>query len=306
MAIIVTYIHSSRQATLGIETSHDIDEVTYSDPYFIGSPIFLVKKFTGYSNYNWRVIHFSHAISSQDSNLTVYLLEAENNIEYLAKTLKKRRVGINSLVPRGTLVEVDFGYHSSVYKANGDTRSGKRYTSNVLFNEMHKRRLAIVVNSSGHRVQVVPISSKKPPIGDKSCFLVSSASLSMLIQYNQTHIDSYAICSMLQTVSTSRILPPKYQRRTALRDTGYPAKIRRPDSNKLNDALANTLNLTQISSLSKKLSEATSTIDSQAIELARVKADLEKFRNLTKTYVRDFYDVGDDEAMEYIQSDLSS
>lgn len=96
---------------------------------------------------------------------------------------------------------------------------------------MHKRRLAIVVKATGQRVQIVPISSNEPPVGDRTCFVLDRASLEKLTHYNDENKQSFAICSMIETISLTRIFPPLAKpirdqgRQAAQRSDGYPHKL---------------------------------------------------------------------------------
>ncbi|WP_155858670.1 hypothetical protein [Acinetobacter sp. BMW17] len=89
--------------------------------------------------------------------------------EFLTKTLKDNKArghgGINQLLHKGKIVEVEFGHYHNVFKIAKNKKLGtnKRYKSTVQNGEMHKRRLAIVVKvQPNNMVQVVPITSKEP------------------------------------------------------------------------------------------------------------------------------------------------
>ncbi|MDC5398344.1 type II toxin-antitoxin system PemK/MazF family toxin [Acinetobacter baumannii] len=215
--------------------------------------IYLNKKFSASECYRWKVLEVRDVSAvDQERSLVVFLQSEHNdNEEFLTQTLKRNKKsnhgGINKLLFKGKLVEVEFGHYHSVFKLNNDIRSNKRYTSTLQHGEMHKRRLAIVVKVQGSMVQVVPITSSPASASDKSAFILEPSTLEKTVYYKENH-DSWVICSMIQTVSASRILPLEIKRkyrekRDRPRNTLYILRISKKDSINLDRALLHSVNL---------------------------------------------------------------
>lgn len=227
---------------LGAESLSGITETLLPDFSPEGHAISITKFFEGQQAHRWQVISVDH---SDPSSVNVHLKPRENSNEeeFLYKTHSNRRRVISNL-RQGTFVEVDFGYIPAVKKANGDLRSNKRYPDTINRGEMHKRRLCIVVNAKPTGVQVVPITSQPQSDRDLSTFLLSHDSLSELTNYNNANVPAYALCSMIETVATTRILPPRSFRLGAgwqLRDTSYRQALTKPDKRKFSEALAHSI-----------------------------------------------------------------
>ncbi|HAV5944237.1 TPA: hypothetical protein JI228_18195 [Acinetobacter baumannii] len=215
--------------------------------------IYLNKKFSSSECYRWKVLEVRDVSAADEERSLVVFLQSEHNIyeEFLTQTLKRNKKsnhgGINKLLFKGKLVEVEFGHYHSVFKLNNDIRSNKRYTSTLQHGEMHKRRLAIVVKVQGSMVQVVPITSRPASASDKSAFILEPSTLEKTVYHKENH-DSWVICSMIQTVSASRILPieikGKYRgKRDRPRNTLYILRISKKDSINLDRALLHSVNL---------------------------------------------------------------
>lgn len=219
--------------------------------------IYLTKKFSTSACYRWKLLDINDVeIPGFSRSLHIILQETlSTDEEFLTKTLKENKArghgGINQLLHKGKIVEVEFGHYHNVYKIAKNKKLGtnKRYKSTVQSGEMHKRRLAIVVKvQPDNMVQVVPITSKEPRSkNDKSCFKLEPETLIESV-YFSSEIDSWVICSMIQTVSVTRILPLEKKRKYRKqyehpRNTSYTFKISKQDSLNLDRALLHAVNL---------------------------------------------------------------
>lgn len=219
--------------------------------------IYINKKFIKSECYRWKLLNvIDVSVPNTIRALHVVLGKVlTENDEYLTQTLKRNKArgtgGISSLLYKGKLVEVEFGHYSNVYKANTGKhlRSNKRYPSTIQNGEMHKRRLAIVTKVHNNMVQVVPITSQPPDSKDKSCFKLEADTLKETVYFDPEK-ESWAICSMLQTVAFTRILPietsKQFRRhRERPRNSSYRLKISKQDSINLDNALLSAVNLGQ-------------------------------------------------------------
>ncbi|WP_180109578.1 MULTISPECIES: hypothetical protein [unclassified Acinetobacter] len=133
--------------------------------------IYLTKKFSTSACYRWKLLDINDVETLGFSRSLHIILQETTSTdeEFLTKTLKENKArghgGINQLLHKGKIVEVEFGHYHNVYKIAKNKKLGtnKRYKSTVQSGEMHKRRLAIVVKvQPDNMVQVVPITSKEP------------------------------------------------------------------------------------------------------------------------------------------------
>lgn len=241
---------------LGEEKLIDIEEFLLYE-WKSDKKIYINKKFIKSECYRWKLLGVKDVPAPETvRSLNVILKEVTTeNDEYLTQTLKRNKArgagGIGSLLHKGKLVEVEFGHYSSVYKANTGKhlRSNKRYVSTVQNGEMHKRRLAIVTKVHNNMVQVVPITSQPPDVRDKTCFKLEQDTLKETV-YFDPKIDSWVICSMIQTVAVTRILPIEINKsyrkpRERPRNSSYRLKISKTDSINLDKALLSAVNLGQ-------------------------------------------------------------
>lgn len=240
---------------LGEERLLNIEE--YFLPKISGTtPVFLNKKFTSCICYRWKVISVHDINEDGYGRVLEVCLEPkhDSNEEYLSQTLKKNRKsghkGLQGILYKGKVVEVDFGHTFDIYKCNRDIRTNKRYPSTVQGGEMHKRRLAVVVNVLPKgQVQVVPITSKEPDSADKTSFQLDQATLEKTI-YHSDNIQSWVLCSMVQTVSVNRILPVEvkrsFRRSTERpRNTNYLIKISSVEILNLDRSLLHAIGLSK-------------------------------------------------------------
>lgn len=245
---------NSQGNLLGEEILIDIEEFLLYE-WKADKKIYINKKFGKSTCYRWKLLGVKDVcIQGYQRSLNIVLEKVTTeNDEYLTQTLKRNKArgagGIGTLLHKGKLVEVEFGHYSSIYKANTGKhlRSNKRYTSTVQNGEMHKRRLAIVTKVQNNMVQVVPITSQAPDIKDKACFKLEQDTLKATA-YFVPEVESWALCSMLQTVAVTRILPievtkPYRKPREHPRNSSYRLKISKVDSINLDRALLSAVNL---------------------------------------------------------------
>tara|TARA_R110000765_G_scaffold425778_1_gene539570 strand:+ start:5112 stop:6122 length:1011 start_codon:yes stop_codon:yes gene_type:complete len=259
--MLTIYLLHGTTDELGREQSQGISEILFPDVNYVQNKhaITITKMFAGQQCHRWEVKSVDHPKANEIIIGLVPRIPRQPEI-YLSQTHKVKR-SVISLLRKGTLVEVDYGYIPSVKKCSGDTKSNKRYPDVRQLGEMHKRRLAIVVKASGARVQIVPISSSEPPIGDRACFEMARSSLEKLTHYNDKSKRSFAVCSMIETVALTRILPPlakpvrKGGRQEPQRSDGYPHKLSNIDVQALDKALSVTVGIGDYNEIKVKNTE---------------------------------------------------
>ncbi|WGS50157.1 type II toxin-antitoxin system PemK/MazF family toxin [Paraburkholderia sp. D15] len=245
----------------GRESFEDIEEALI--PSSETFKVFCVKKFAGTNNYRWHVesVVCTSAPGDPTASYKVELSELNQRVPevYLEQTLRNTGAAVNRVLWTGTLVEVDYGFIQSVGGHDGVVRTNERYSDTLQQGEMHKRRLAVVVNVSGGRVKVAPVTSNPQAGQDKTCFELDPTTLSKLSFYGSSGKQSWVLCSMLETVSVSRILPPmsKFLVRGRERDgrnVHYTQKLNANELKLLESALLHAIGITDYSSLKDELS----------------------------------------------------
>lgn len=264
---------------------------------------FMVKKFENRQNYNWVV---KNIIQHENNNELYFDILIESNISkvpevYLPQTLKRLRQKPTRLLYFGTLVEVEFGATQSIVK-DKDIKKTKRYPNVLQKNEMRKRRLAIVVKVlSDYRVQIVPITSVDPG-SDLSTFQLSRETLDSLVFYGNSGKESWALCNMLQTVSTTRILPPiskQVERKTNkdlsayvrhIRNEQYKHKLSAHDRTILTNTLLKTYSsddYLDLKETKRKYLELLRQIEADRLVNVAEKEELEKYKKVCELYELD-------------------
>ncbi|TVK98905.1 hypothetical protein AYI84_19425 [Shewanella algae] len=224
---------------LGTESSSNIEQVLC--PKGSGDhSITITKFFHGQDVHRWLITDIVHPSNSEVNIFLSPRILTKKEV-FLTKT-RKSHPSIIKKIQKGTLVEVEFGYVQQVKRSDGEIRTNKRYPDMLHQGEMHKRRLSIVVGVKGMLVRVVPITSvEEQNLNDKSIFEVSNQSLQELVHYNDPSKCSFAICSSMQTVAMSRILPPLSKQTgkpKPYRDSRYPHKLVVGDIKSLEAALS--------------------------------------------------------------------
>ncbi len=247
-------------------------------PTFESYPTFCIKKFSGFSNQRWRVesVEKVSAMGFSPVHCEVYLSKARERVpeEYLSQSLKKAKRLANNVLFHGTLVEIDFGFVSSAISPGGNIDFCEGYFDTLQRNEMHKRRLAIVTKASRWTAQVVPVSTVSRDALDKTSFLLTS-DLTPLVSYGGG-LPSWAVCDMLQTVSTGRILPPLStypvgsNTRTGRR-ASYPYRLNKGDTRSLKSAMAHASGISDYDALHRVAAD----FDAMEIELKALRNSLE-------------------------------
>ncbi|KMQ77081.1 hypothetical protein ACS33_16660 [Edwardsiella ictaluri] len=231
----VRYLLEGNDTLLGTEAYQSITEITLPLPDDGGHKITLTRFFSGQTSHRWLVERVQHSDEQVDLFLTPRT-ECADEI-FLAKTYSAKRT-VAARITKGTLVEVEYGFIQSTKRLTGKISSIKRYPDLVQNGEMHKRRLAIVVNSRLPTLQVIPVTSVHPKTGDKTIFEISEDSLSSLVHYNNPAIRSFGLGSMIQTVSLRRVLPPMtIQGGRRYRDVSYTHRLNRDDMKALEAAI---------------------------------------------------------------------
>lgn len=259
---------------LGTETLDGVSEALLPR-YQEDSKIYCIKKFDGNACYQWLVLSVEKTAPLATACASFKIVfEAPSNsdpVEYLYQTLNKGKGRtLQSIVRPGNLVEIDYGHELAVGRSDGELRSNKRYSDTIQKGEMHKRRLAIVVNISRRStLQVVPITSVEPAAVDKTAFEISSATLNQLTFYGRSGKRSWAIANMIETVSTRRVLPPvsyfTHRGHTRFgRDTNYSVSLSSPETRSLKEALLHSISVRDYFDNLNALSQARARI--QALE----------------------------------------
>jgi uncharacterized protein YifN (PemK superfamily) len=230
---VATYTH------LGSETHEDIEEVLLPNNPTQNDPIFFTKKFRGNSEYRWEVQSMAEDATAAHRTYTVKLRRRSQVPKkyYLKNILAAQAQNAAHVLHPWCLVEVEFGHSLAVGKQNGNLGSSKRYADTVQLLSMPKRRLAIVLQvhlGRNELVQVIPITSKAPRVGDNSAVEVTSS----LINMEHYQKPSWAVCSMVQTVTASRIMAPSLKSKPhAVRDTRFRTLVRGNVRDNLKDAI---------------------------------------------------------------------
>ncbi|MFC4421555.1 type II toxin-antitoxin system PemK/MazF family toxin [Cupriavidus pampae] len=226
---------------LGHEAHHGIEQVLLPLSPTAGNPIFLTKKFIGHPEYRWQV-HSVHRAPGANRMIYRVLLIRRTQIDkqyYLKNILASRRKGARSVLHPWALVEVEFGHHFNVGDATGNFKESKQYVDTIQLYSMPKRRLAVVTQVIERKaedlVQVIPISSKLPEADEQSTVEVTSQLIRM-VHYQKR---SWAICTMIQTVTASRIIAPLVARTSRLhsRDPTFGIVVRGHIRTQLKDAI---------------------------------------------------------------------
>lgn len=270
----ITYLDSTNnRAVLGFEEAFSISELPYPAAERCQHVMTITKIFDGQDCHRWKVCSVHHP---NPTDIEI-LLEPRKGAKYevfLYKTIKNQRFNIQSSLRKGTLIEVDFGFIYSVKKASGLFGTCKRYVDQPSKGEMHKRRLAIVVKASRERVQVVPITSQTPLQADShTSFALDNATLAPLINYNNPIKNSYAIAGMIQSVSPTRVLPPRTldRRGFAERDTRYRYRLSTPELQEFERCLANAVGLSDLLHLKENLRLEKVAHEAALLELDRLR-----------------------------------
>ncbi|GAB7528519.1 hypothetical protein PS3A_09270 [Pseudomonas sp. 3A(2025)] len=253
--IIVRYLESVvdgkgevSHALIGTETYVGIREalipaMPYPKPGKEPHPVFLTKCFVGIEHHIWRLENIRVALTEGrlPAIYTIYIKRHDTSKEeFLHQTLKKNpATTIAKLLRQGTLVEVDYGFVQQTARFNADLKTNKRYMDTLLNAEMHKQRLAVVVKViSKNLIQVAPVTSQSTPDGDRTIFRLEQSTLDKMPRYKHSGKDSHVICSMLESVSIQRVLPPmSYFKNTTGRNPNYGITLSRGEIRALKESL---------------------------------------------------------------------
>lgn len=176
-------------------------------------PIYVTKCFSTSQFHRWELQSVvSTPANGADPAVFTILLKAQDVAKevFLYQTLKKDgNQTITKLLRPGTLVEVDYGFVQHTGRTDASTKTNKRYSDTLLAGEMYKRRLAVVVKVvSTNLVQVAPVTSVQPSLGDKSVFQIEQRTLNRMPRYKFSGKSSYVLCGRTESVSIQRLLPP--------------------------------------------------------------------------------------------------
>lgn len=232
----VNYWLESDCSLLGTEIYQNITEVALPLPAEDGHKITLTRYFSGKESHRWLIERVIHNIPGQADLFLTPRTECNSDI-FLAKTYASKR-NIAARLTKGTLVEVEYGFIQSTKRITGKISSVKRYPDLLQHGEMHKRRLAIVVNSRLPALQVIPVTSVAQDMSNKTIFEISFKSREKLVSYNEPEKPGFALGSMIQTVSLRRVLPPlTIQKGRRYRDASYSHRLCSKDMKALEAAI---------------------------------------------------------------------
>lgn len=266
--IVIQYLEQTKDLAsgtytltpLGKETLESISEALLPDHG--KHPVFCVKKFSNNANYRWHVEGVAR-VSPAASKPAIYTVTLSklfsSNVpeEYLRQTLDKTQQSLESLIRRGTLVDVDYGFIQSIAREDGEMRTNKRYCDTLQKGEMHKRRLAVVVRATRGIVQVAPVTSQAPPPTDKTCFKLSPNTMSHLAQWGASGKDSWVLTGMIETVSPCRILPPMTTRTKGNgRSPHYSLRLSSHEDAEMKVCLSHSVGINDYQLTKAKLAEA--------------------------------------------------
>lgn len=215
--------------------------------------LYLAAQFQGNATRRWRVDSVSVIPNSAATPTACDIVLKANNgpgETYLSTTLSQGS-RISSLLQFGTMVEVDYGFIPAIAKHNNGSLFDSANTDALLSGEMHKRRLALVVKASKGTVQVVPVTSNAPDLGDKACFEIAPGSLKNLARYSTSGLRSWALCGMVDSVSPCRVLPPETisPKGGIGRLTTYPERLPRQERIFMLSSLAHFIGVTNYDEL---------------------------------------------------------
>jgi len=274
-------------AALGTETYDQIEEVLLPVPPSATAPIFITKKFSGHTEYRWSVEQVESAPTATPLTYNVTLLRRKqvDKGEYLSNILRLPGNTLKNVLYPYALVEVEYGHSPNVGKESGAIRNNRRYPDTLQWGSMPKRRLAIVnqliSRQNQELVQVIPISSRHPAPGDISVVDLDNQ-LNDLVHYS--HKQSWAICSMIETVSPRRIIAPmvRYSATNESRDTGFSHNISKAHRPALKDALMHGIASSYRVNQATQLASATA----QVTALTQKVTGLEAKAQLVEMYER--------------------
>ncbi|SKC34435.1 PemK-like protein [Photobacterium piscicola] len=254
---------------IGTENFLNIKETLI--PSINGNSPTITKLFSSSMNNRWKVIAREIITTTNHINITLEAIDCTND-QYLDQTKELKKISLNQILRKGTVIEVEFGSRPDCYSNTNNLQSNKNYPDSNQIKEMHKRRPAIVLNVTKDFVQVVPLTSQEAPgySRNNSIFEISEESLINCVTLNRKK--SYALCHMIQTVSITRILPPKTRGKSysAIRDTRYREQITRNDLIKLNTAIANSVGIKDY----EKLQDEIEQLKIEKSDLLRINSDL--------------------------------
>jgi uncharacterized protein YifN (PemK superfamily) len=205
MNITVDFIHFKTGIPLGLVQRDNILEVLV--PAFQANThnVFMSKRFHAHPNVvQWKVEYVYH-----DNGTTyVFLNPIQDQPLSFAQYAKTQSKKESFYLRPFQIVDVDFGFPSNIYDSTGDKGKNQHYSSTLLPGELYKRRPCIVLSKDGPVAQVIPLTTKNGSNTDPKRVPISKKSFdSLSSRYRQKN--SFALVHLIQTVSASRIFPPK-------------------------------------------------------------------------------------------------
>lgn len=167
--------------------------------------VFMSKRFHSHPNVvQWKVEY----VFQYQSEINVFLKPVKNQPLSFAMYAKTQSKKVSFYLRPFLVVDVDFGFHSMVYNVSGENGDNNNYSSTLLPGELYKRRPCIILRADGMAAQVIPLTTQRKSKSDPKCIPISKESFDKLF-FRYREKDSSALIHMVQTVSASRIFPPK-------------------------------------------------------------------------------------------------
>lgn len=276
----------SNEIILGTELAENIDEILLPINEK-NTPFFITKSFTGVECKRWR-IEFVLGITPNCWGVWLSEVDVTDDI-YLSQTMQNRSIShAGGIVKRGAIVIVEFGHIYLTQNVLTGLSDSSLYPCNHQAGEMHKRRPAIVVSADSRGVKVVPITSQEPDshIYNKAIFQLESTSTEHISEFKRGK-PCFALCEMIQTVSPTRILPPKAKdtrtrERSFRRDQSYYRRISYNDLRALEQGMLTAIGMAALSKKNDTLllerDEQKNIIEELGEELDQSGAELDDLR----------------------------
>ncbi|MUJ27937.1 hypothetical protein GNP73_08095 [Aliivibrio fischeri] len=209
MTIVIEYIHTGTSNILGTSTYDDFEEVLIPDFVLAKHDVYIRKIFTSLPTTDlWKIEDLT--VAGLKVTITV---SPQLGSTSLGKTALSQGQSVRAYLDadKHQIVEVEFGIQQDVMTPRG--RQGKNtQNSSALFpGDLYKKRPCILLDRSGDRVKVIPLTSDGSRKDPKQMLINPIAFNGLSKRYTEypdgRPKDSYALVDIIQTVSTFRVHP---------------------------------------------------------------------------------------------------
>jgi uncharacterized protein YifN (PemK superfamily) len=163
----------------------------------------LVLKFSNHQSYCWKILKC--VIDNNQVHITIE--SVVNNPKSIQKIAKDNSSTPKKFLSEFSLVEVEFGFHSSVLQKDAGTKPNDIYSNALLNGEIHKKRPCIVLKTFEKVTQVIPLTSKWQSFVAGVDIVINMNSINDIS--HKYHVPTFALIDMIQTVSYDRVFPPR-------------------------------------------------------------------------------------------------